>query len=100
MILPSFLKKKNVHKALWSKIKMIADSLISRNIFDVNIPIISYSNINILFFSDLTPLRCNIFPISYPITKNEFGRTAERGLEQPTRDLKGRSKGYGDSFQA
>ena len=40
---------------------MVSDSLISRNIFMVTIPIISYSKINILLFLHPTPLRRNFF---------------------------------------
>ena len=62
---------------------MVSDSLISRNIFTVTIPIISYSKINVLFFLHLTPLRHNIFPTSYPISENEFGHTVFRPLLGP-----------------
>ena len=56
----------NAQKTVWSKIKMISDSLFYRNIFTVTTPIIFYSKIR--FFLHLTPLRRNFF--SYILPRN------------------------------
>ena len=57
-ILPSFF---NVHRTLWSRINIISDSLIYRNVLIVTTPIICYSKLSILFFLYPTLLRHDFF---------------------------------------
>ena len=65
----------NIHKTLWSRIKMISDTLISRDIFDHNYTYhLIFKNKHLIFSASCTP-EMLLFLTSYPITENEFGHT-------------------------
>ena len=69
-----FLFLQNAQKTHWSRIKM-SDRTISTNVFIAALPFTSNSNISIFIYLHLTLLGQDIFPMPYPITENEFGRT-------------------------
>ena len=56
----------NVHKSRCSRIKMISDRIVWRNVFIVVVFIISYSDISTLIFLHLTPLRSHVFAYILP----------------------------------
>ena len=68
-----------MRETLWSKIEMISDGLISRNIFTYHL---LFKDRCLILFCILHPWDITFFPTSSPVTENESGHTAAQCMRE------------------